>query len=51
MGLGVRVQKDDATGYAYVEQLEWDSMKRAAETAAQIATGGGAKTAGRPQRL
>jgi TldD protein len=43
MGLGVRVQKDDATGYAYVEQLDWDSMKRAAETAAQIATGGGAK--------
>ncbi len=43
MGLGVRVQKDEATGYAYVEQLDWDSMKRAAETAAQIATGGGAK--------
>src|SRR5215467_821281 len=43
MGLGVRVQKGDATGYAYVEELEWDAMKRAAETAAQIATGGGAK--------
>ena len=42
MGLGVRVQKGDATGYAYVEQLDWDAMKRAAETAAQIATGGGA---------
>jgi TldD protein len=42
MGLGVRVQRGDATGYAYVEQLDWDSMKRAAETAAQIATGGGA---------
>src|SRR5947209_7572915 len=41
MGLGVRVQKGDATGYAYVEQLDWDAMKRAAETAAQIATGGG----------
>ncbi|MFO0676793.1 MAG: metallopeptidase TldD-related protein [Polyangiaceae bacterium] len=41
MGLGVRVQKGDATGYAYVEKLDWDSMKRAAETAAQIATGGG----------
>jgi TldD protein len=40
MGLGVRVQKGDATGYAYVEQLDWDAMKRAAETAAQIATGG-----------
>jgi TldD protein len=43
MGLGVRVQKGDATGYAYVEQLDWDAMKRACETAAQIATGGGAK--------
>ncbi len=41
MGLGVRVQKGDATGYAYVEELDWDAMKRAAETAAQIATGGG----------
>src|SRR6476661_1716868 len=43
MGLGVRVQKGDATGYAYVEQLDWEAMKRAAETAAQIASGGGAK--------
>lgn len=41
MGLGVRVQKGDATGYAYVERLDWDAMKRAAETAAQIAHGGG----------
>jgi TldD protein len=41
MGLGVRVQKGDATGYAYVERLDWDAMKRAADTAAQIATGGG----------
>src|SRR5580693_7616478 len=39
MGLGVRVQKGDATGYAYVEQLDWDAMKHAAETAAQIASG------------
>ncbi len=43
MGLGVRVMKGDATGYAYVEQLDWDAMKRAAETAAQIASGGGSK--------
>jgi TldD protein len=42
MGLGVRVQKGDATGYAYVERLDWDAMKRACETAAQIADGGGA---------
>jgi TldD protein len=41
IGLGVRVLKGDATGYAYVERLDWDAMKRAAETAAQIATGGG----------
>src|ERR1700677_1838186 len=44
MGLGVRVQKGDATGYAYVEQLDWDAMKRAAQTAAQIASGGGSKS-------
>jgi TldD protein len=42
MGLGVRVQKGDATGHAYVERLDWNAMKRAAETAAQIASGGGA---------
>jgi TldD protein len=41
MGLGVRVQMGDATGYAYVEQFEWDAMRHAAETAAQIARGGG----------
>jgi TldD protein len=44
MGLGVRVQKGDATGYAYVERLDWDAMKRAADTAAQIASGGGSRT-------
>ena len=41
LGLGVRVQKGDATGYAYVEQLDWEAMRRAAVTAAQIASGGG----------
>lgn len=41
MGLGVRVQRADATGYAYTEDLTWESMRRAAETAAQIATGTG----------
>ncbi|MGA3119797.1 MAG: metallopeptidase TldD-related protein [Polyangiaceae bacterium] len=45
MGLGVRVQRGDATGYAYVEQLDWEAMKRAAETAAQIASGGGSTEA------
>lgn len=41
VGLGVRVQRGDATGYAYTEDLGWESMKRAAETAAQIAIAGG----------
>ncbi|MGB5813458.1 MAG: TldD/PmbA family protein, partial [Polyangiales bacterium] len=40
MGLGVRVMKGDATGYAYCEDLDYDVMKRAAQTAAQIASGG-----------
>src|SRR5262245_11942338 len=40
LGLGVRVQKGDATGYAYTESLELDDMKQAARTAAQIASGG-----------
>lgn len=43
MGLGVRVQQGDATGYAYVERLDWEAMKRACETAAQIASGGGSR--------
>ncbi len=30
MGLGVRVQKGDATGYAHVEDLSWEAMSRAA---------------------
>jgi TldD protein len=42
LGLGVRVQRGDATGYAYVEDLDEGAMRRAAETAAQIASGGGA---------
>lgn len=41
MGVGVRVMKGDATGYAYVENLEPDAMARAAKTAAQIAQSGG----------
>lgn len=40
MGLGVRVMMGDATGYAYCEDLSFDAMKRAAETAARIAAGG-----------
>lgn len=41
MGLGVRVQKGDATGFAYTEDLTWEAMKRAAETASLIAKAGG----------
>lgn len=41
MGLGVRVMKGDATGYAYVQDYAYDAMARAARTAAQIASGGG----------
>ncbi len=48
LGLGVRVQRGDATGYAYVEDLSWEAMKRAAETAARIASSGGAPG---PERL
>lgn len=40
MGLGVRVMKGDATGYAYCEDFSFDAMKQAAATAAQIAAGG-----------
>lgn len=42
VGLGVRVLKGDATGYAYCEDLAWERMAHAARTAGQIARGGGA---------
>ncbi len=40
LGLGVRVTKGDATGYAYCEELTWEAMATAAKTAAQIAQSG-----------
>src|SRR4051794_32986150 len=43
LGLGVRVTKGDATGYAYCEDLAWEKMVHAARTAGQIAMGGGHK--------
>jgi TldD protein len=46
MGLGVRVRKGDATGYAYSEDLELEAMERAARTAAQIASAGGHEPVG-----
>jgi TldD protein len=41
LGLGVRVTKGDATGYAYTEDLAWERMAHAARIAGQIASGGG----------
>jgi TldD protein len=40
MGLGVRVCRGDATGYAHTEDLSPESMRRAARTAAKIAQAG-----------
>src|ERR1700741_3596509 len=42
LGLGVRVLRGDATGYAYTEELSDDRMLEAARTAAQIAASGAA---------
>jgi len=44
MGLGVRVCRGDATGYAHTEDLSLEAMRRAATTAAKIA----AESPGRP---
>jgi TldD protein len=44
-GVGIRVVAGDATGYAYSEDLSFDAMRRAAETAAKIAAGGGSTQA------
>jgi TldD protein len=46
LGLGVRVQKGEATGYAFTETLDETSMRSAARIAGQIAaSGGGAQPA------
>ena len=50
LGLGVRVLKGEATGYAYTESLELDAMMNAAKTAGQIAAGGGAQPVAAPTR-
>src|SRR4029077_16078787 len=42
LGLGVRVLRGDATGYAYTEELSDERMLEAARTAAQIASSGSA---------
>jgi len=41
LGLGVRVVRGDATGYAYTEELSEERMTEAARTAGQIAAHGG----------
>ncbi|MEZ4402792.1 MAG: metallopeptidase TldD-related protein [Kofleriaceae bacterium] len=41
LGLGVRVTKGDATGYAFTEDMAWERMAHAARIAGQIATSGG----------
>ena len=41
VGLGIRVRRGDATGYAYTESLDEPEMLRAAKTAGKIASGGG----------
>jgi TldD protein len=41
VGLGVRVMKGDATGYAHVQELTEEAMERAAATAARIASSKG----------
>jgi TldD protein len=40
VGLGVRVLRGDATGYAYTEELSLHRMREAARTAGQIAAAG-----------
>jgi TldD protein len=43
LGLGVRVVRGDASGYAYTEELSEARMLEAARTAGQIASAGGAE--------
>ena len=46
LGVGVRVIKDDQTGYAYTNDLSYDGMRKAALTAAAISSSGkGGKSA------
>lgn len=51
LGLGVRVQKEEATGYAYTESLDEGAMLLAARTAGQIAASGGGTAPARPSPL
>src|SRR2546423_15209360 len=40
-GVGVRVIIGEKTGYAYTDEIAFDSIRRAAETASHIARSGG----------
>lgn len=51
LGLGVRVQRGDATGYAYVEALTEEDMRQAARTAAAIAGAERSATVAAPRRF
>lgn len=42
-GVGVRVITGDKTGYAYTDDIRFDAIRRAAETASHIARSGGSK--------
>jgi TldD protein len=42
-GVGVRVIIGEKTGYAYTDEIAFDSIRRAAETASHIARSGGTK--------
>jgi len=43
-GVGVRVIIGEKTGYAYTDEIEFDAIRRAAETASHIARNGGLVT-------
>src|SRR6185295_405094 len=42
-GVGVRVVIGDKTGYAYTDEIYFDAIRHAAETASHIARSGGSK--------
>src|SRR4051794_12840422 len=50
-GVGIRVISGQKVGYAYSDDLEEESLFRAAQTAAFIAQGGGAETAFKVSRV
>src|SRR5205814_83996 len=37
LGVGIRVRRGEASGYAFSEDLSWDALVEAAQTAASIA--------------